>query len=165
MSIKLEVLNDLKLEYITKGYTLLQLSRVYKVSSATLGTHARKEGWKEQRLKYLSDTELETRKALVVKQAEMDAYDRHERAKEFKRIVKQNVEKLLDDKLKSKSHETLLSSTVNASQHIELLEGNATNRADINLTDERRKEIDLLVNRYSHKESIAGRAGEADREI
>ena len=147
--IKPEILNEIKIAYITKGYSAMQLARIYELSQPSISKYIREGDWKKDRLQYIADTEIKLKQELSLQQAREDAYNRHERAKEFKKIIKQNVNKLLDDKLKPKSHETLLTSTVTASQHVELLEGNATNREDINITDERRKEIDLLVDRYS----------------
>ena len=147
-------MNEIKIDYITKGYNVKQLSRIYDITECCIWKHKKSEDWPTERQQFIVDTEKKRIQELSLLQGREDAYDRHERAKEFKKIVKQNVSKLLDDGLKPKSHETLLTSTVNASQHIELLEGNATNREDINITDERRKEIDLLVNRYSRDNSI-----------
>ena len=120
-----ETLNYMKIDYITKGYSFKQLSRIYEVNLATLSKYNKRDNWKEQRLKYIADTEIKLKQELSLAQAKEDLYDRIERAKEFKRIVKQDIDKLLnDDSIKTKSHESLLSATVDASKHIELLEGN-----------------------------------------
>ena len=120
-----ETLNYMKIDYITKGYSFKQLSRIYEVNLATLSKYNKRDNWKEQRLKYIADTEIKLKQELSLAQAKEDLYDRIERAKEFKRIVKQDIDKLLNDtSIKTKSHESLLSATVDASKHIELLEGN-----------------------------------------
>jgi hypothetical protein len=73
-----------------------------------------------------------TQELNINEKAKEDINERKERIRKFKAIVKKFQDKLIsDDKIKIKSSETLANSMSEVSKHIELLEGNPTDRQEI----------------------------------
>lgn len=134
---KLKLISDARLLYITKGYTPFQISRVLKISAPTIHKYKKLQLWEKERQDFILDTEKREIQMLTIKQAEADFMNRQERAKKFKEIVNDNIAKIKSGELRIKSQETLLSATVDTSKHIELLEGNATDR--VNFTEEEKQ--------------------------
>jgi hypothetical protein len=147
----LEILAQAKIDYITKGYSIIQLKYIYNISQSKLNRVAKEDNWKAERVKYVNDTEIQRRKIFSLEQAkhqaQVDFMNRQERAKEFKKIIDEDIKKIQSGELKIKSRESLEDSAVNISKHIELLEGNPTDRSQVNFTEDESKEYDAIKNR------------------
>lgn len=147
----MNIIGAIKTDYITKGYSVLQLQHIYNISQYRIHKFRRAENWDDMRRKYIDETEIKRRQAFSIesakREAEADFMSRQERAKAFKQIVDDNITKIKSGELKIKSQETLLTATVDTSKHIELLEGNPTERDAIILNDKDKQEVNKIYDR------------------
>jgi len=121
-------------DYIRNPITQEELALKYKVTATSIGNHVRKGKWKELRKVYLKESEDKSQRLIIEDKGIHDYNERNDRIRNFKAIVKKFQDKLIsDDKnlIKIKSSETLANSMAEVSKHIELLEGNPTDRQEI----------------------------------
>lgn len=119
-------------EFITTPITLDDLAKKYNLSIGTLKSKSYSERWFVKRREYCDVTKSPSKFTKFLSlEAKNIIKERMTRIAKFKAVIDNGLDRLLNDKtLKIKSKETLISALVEASKHMELLLGNATERSE-----------------------------------
>ena len=140
--------------YVKGRLTPEELARKYNVSISAIKRHRRLGHWLEMRNKM--NTELNTKlqakhlDKMVESMASGEWRDRNKRIEKLKSVVYKFLFKAESEEsgVPIKSKESLLSAAVQASQHIELLEGRDTERPGMS-EEERRARLSRIGTRLS----------------
>lgn len=116
-------------DFVVSRLTFVEIMKKYGISQGVLSYHSKKRKFLKKRRSFLKEVETNVNNKIMNEAADSAISERKQRIQNFKEVIKKFTKALIsDDKIKIKSKETLSNAIVEASKHVELLEGNATER-------------------------------------
>ena len=118
-------------DYIQSDMRLIDVAKRHSCSLRNVTYHSVKDSWGDKRVEFRKEKLQLLHEKTLNNAANDDWKDRKKRIDKLKQVVDKCLAEVLSDAVPTKSKEGLMSSIARVSEHIELLEGNPTDRLDI----------------------------------
>ena len=144
------------LDLIEKDFTIHRLTytelmtKYHIPDKSILSYYSKKYGWQKKRKEFLHKIDKKVQDKIINERSSNVITERTRRIENFKKIVAKVQGIILnDDSVKVKSKETLANAIAETSKHLELLEGNATDRTELK-PDERQDRLSRLKEHFAN---------------